>query len=42
MIVLLVLSQYGFACKYGIIGCKTAFSNTWFNNIKPGKAVIET
>ena len=41
LLVLLVFSQYGLACKYGIIGCRTAFSNTWFNNNQSGRAVTE-
>ena len=41
LLVLLIFSQYGLACKYGIIGCRTAFSNTWFNNNQSGRAVTE-
>ena len=42
LLIFLVFSQYGLACKYGIIGCKIAFSNTWCNNCQSSKAVTET
>ena len=37
-----VFSQYGLSCKYGIFGCRIAFSNTWCNNCRLAKAVTET
>ena len=36
-----VFSQYGLACKYGIFGCRIAFSNTWCNDCQLAKAVTE-
>ena len=45
LLIFLVLSRYGLACKYGIIfenqhiiGCRIAFSDTWHNNCQLGNA----
>ena len=42
LLILLAISQYGLACKKGIIGCRIEFSDTWCNNCRLGKAVTET
>ena len=42
LIIFLVFSQYGLACKYGIIRHRVAFSKTWCNNCQSGKIVTET
>ena len=41
LLMFLVFSQYRLACKYGIIGCRIAFSNTCRKNCQSGKTVTE-
>ena len=42
LLIFLVFSQYDLVCKYGIMGCRIAFSDTWCNNWQSDKAVTET
>ena len=47
LLIFLVFNQYGLAFKYGvifeiIIGWRIAFSDTWYNNCQPDKAITET
>ena len=48
LLTFLVFSQYGLACKYGIIlqisfstAIRIAFSDNWRSNCQSGKAIIE-
>ena len=48
LLIFLVFSQYGLACKYGIIiqisfstAIRIEFSDNWRSNCQSGKAIIE-